>query len=74
MYKAHYSIVALFAVIKYISSDETCEKFCNNNGICYKENGIEKCKCLDRIYIGEFCEILVNYCNNNPCEHDGTCM
>lgn len=73
MYKA--IIVVGFAIIfNYNHSLQTCQKSCNSNGICYIENGKEKCKCLERIYIGESCEELVNHCKDNPCMNGGQCM
>ena len=49
---------------------------CENGGTCAKSADGDVCACPDG-YIGDTCEIAVNYCNNNgklKCLYGGTCL
>lgn len=69
-----YHFIIAFEVVSILCIVSACKKSCNDNGFCYTDNGIEKCKCLDRIYVGESCDKLVNYCDENPCKNGGKCV
>ena len=40
---------------------------CLNNGTCIELNGKPICEC-GQVFDGDFCELQINYCLDNPCE------
>ena len=52
---------------------DTCKNHRCIRGECItSETGIASCICpLD--FTGRFCEVSLNYCNNNPCQNGGIC-
>lgn len=44
---------------------------CQNGGTCISDETKARCLCA-KGFIGEQCEVAINYCKDDPCEH-GKC-
>ncbi|XP_070556422.1 uncharacterized protein [Ptychodera flava] len=62
-----------FAVFyKAFIPGECDQNNCQNNGTCYRQDGVEMCVCTEG-WKGPACEEKIHVCLSNPCVNNGTC-
>ncbi|XP_070555940.1 scavenger receptor cysteine-rich domain-containing protein DMBT1-like [Ptychodera flava] len=62
-----------FAIFYKAFKPGQCDvNICQNNGTCYKQDGVKMCICTEG-WKGPTCKEKIHMCLSNPCKNNGTC-